>query len=58
MGIGCMDKDDPYNIGPIGCLGVGSANVLSKKTDLALAIGTKLGDFTTGSWTNFSQSRF
>jgi 3D-(3,5/4)-trihydroxycyclohexane-1,2-dione acylhydrolase (decyclizing) len=23
MGIGCMDKDDPYNIGPIGCLGVG-----------------------------------
>ena len=58
MGIGCMDKDDPYNIGPIGCLGVGSANVLSKKTDLALAIGTKLGDFTTGSWTNFHNPDF
>ena len=56
MGIGCMDKDDPYYIGPVGCLGVGSANVLSKKTDLALAVGTKLGDFTTGSWTNFHNS--
>jgi 3D-(3,5/4)-trihydroxycyclohexane-1,2-dione acylhydrolase (decyclizing) len=58
MGIGCMDKDDPYNIGPIGCLGVGSANALSKKTDLAIAIGTKLGDFTTGSWTNFHNPDF
>ena len=58
MGIGCMDKDDPYYIGPIGCLGVGSANVLSKKTDLALAVGTKLGDFTTGSWTNFHNPDF
>jgi len=58
MGIGCMDYNDPYNIGPIGCLGVGSANSLSKDTDLALAIGTKLGDFTTGSWTNFHNPNF
>ena len=58
MGIGCMDKDDPYYIGPIGCLGVGSANALSKKTDLVLAVGTKLGDFTTGSWTNFNNPDF
>ena len=58
MGIGVMDKDDPYNMGPIGCLGVGSSNSLSKDTDLALAIGTKLGDFTTGSWSNFHNSNF
>ena len=58
MGIGCMDKDDPYYIGPIGCLGVGSSNSLSKDTDLALAIGTKLGDFTTGSWSNFHNPDF
>ena len=58
MGIGCMDKDDPYYIGPIGCLGVGSSNSLSKDTDLALAIGNKLGDFTTGSWTNFNNPDF
>ena len=58
MGLGCMDKDDPYNIGPIGCLGVGSSNSLSKDTDVALAIGTKLGDFTTGSWSNFHNPDF
>ena len=58
MGIGVMDKDDPYNIGPIGCIGVGSSNNLSKDTDLAIAIGTKLSDFTTGSWTNFHNPDF
>jgi len=58
MGLGCMTKDDPYYIGAIGCLGVGSSNSLSKDTDLALAIGTKLGDFTTGSWSNFHNEDF
>ena len=58
MGIGCMTKDDPYYIGAIGCLGEGSSNSLSKDTDLALAIGTKLGDFTTGSWSNFHNKDF
>tara|TARA_B100000029_G_scaffold411294_1_gene413591 strand:- start:538 stop:2382 length:1845 start_codon:yes stop_codon:yes gene_type:complete len=58
MGIGCLQKDDPYYIGPVGCLGVGSSNSLSKDTDLAIAIGTKLGDFTTGSWSNFQNPNF
>ena len=58
MGIGCMDRDDPYYIGAIGALGVGSSNNLSKDTDLALAVGTKLGDFTTGSWANFENEDF
>tara|TARA_Y100001970_G_scaffold121990_1_gene151219 strand:- start:374 stop:2218 length:1845 start_codon:yes stop_codon:yes gene_type:complete len=58
MGIGCMTKDDPYYIGAIGCLGEGSSNSLSKDTDLALAVGTKLGDFTTGSWSNFHNKDF
>ena len=58
MGIGCMDKDDPYYISAIGCLGEGSSNNLSKDTDLALAVGTKLSDFTTGSWTNFHNDKF
>ena len=47
MGIGCMRHDDPYYISAIGCLGEGSSNSLSKDTDLALAVGTKLADFTT-----------
>ena len=58
MGIGCMTHDDPYYISAIGCLGEGSSNSLSKDTDLALAVGTKLADFTTGSWTNFQNPEF
>ncbi len=58
MGIGCMNKDDPYYISAIGCLGDGSSNNLSREADLALAVGTKLSDFTTGSWTNFQNEDF
>ena len=58
MGIGCMTKDDPYYISTVGALGQGSSNNLSKDTDLALAIGTKLADFTTGSWANFENPNF
>ena len=58
MGIGCMHKDDPFYIGATGGLGEGSANNLSRDTDLALAIGTKLADFTTASWTNFQNENF
>ena len=53
-----MNKDDPYYISAIGCLGEGSSNNLATDTDLALAVGTKLGDFTTGSWTNFENENF
>ncbi|MDC0594641.1 3D-(3,5/4)-trihydroxycyclohexane-1,2-dione acylhydrolase (decyclizing) [Alphaproteobacteria bacterium] len=58
MGIGCMTKDNSHYIGGIGGLGERSANNLSKNTDLALAIGTKLADFTTGSWANFENTNF
>jgi len=58
MGIGCMERNDPYYISAIGCLGEGSSNSLSKDTDLALAVGTKLADFTTGSWSNFHNPDF
>ena len=58
MGIGSLTKDDPYYIGSIGALGEGSSNNLSKDTDLALAVGTKLADFTTGSWANFENPNF
>ena len=39
-------------------MGQGSSNNLSKDTDLAVAIGTKLADFTTGSWANFENPNF
>ena len=42
------------NCGPIGVTGSNSANTLAAKADLLIAIGTRLQDFTTGSWTAFA----
>ena len=47
---------DPSFAGPIGVTGSDSANYMSKNADVIVALGTKLQDFTTGSWTNFSPS--
>ena len=44
----------PLNIGPIGVTGSDSANTIAKEADVILAVGTRLQDFTTGSWTVFS----
>ena len=45
---------DPLNIGPIGVTGSNSANTIANTADLIIAVGTRLQDFTTGSWTVFS----
>ncbi|WP_417806680.1 3D-(3,5/4)-trihydroxycyclohexane-1,2-dione acylhydrolase (decyclizing) [Thioclava sp.] len=45
----------PLNIGPIGVTGSDSANAIAEQADVILAIGTRLQDFTTGSWTAFAQ---
>ena len=58
MGYSTMKKDHSHFLGPIGGLGGKAANNLAKHTDLAIAIGTKLGDFTTGSWANFENPNF
>ncbi len=51
--------DHPLNIGPIGVTGSDSANALAEKADVILAVGTRLQDFTTGSWTAFAgESKF
>lgn len=42
------------NCGPIGVTGSNSANALADKADVVFAVGTRLQDFTTGSWTVFS----
>ena len=47
--------DDPVNCGPVGIMGSSSANHLSAEADVVLAIGTRLQDFTTGSWTLFPE---
>ena len=46
--------DDALNCGPVGVTGSNSANNLAKKADVILAVGTRLQDFTTGSWTAFA----
>lgn len=49
----------PLNIGPIGVTGSDSANAIAEKADVILAVGTRLQDFTTGSWTAFDkEARF
>ena len=45
----------PLNIGPIGVTGSNSANAVAEQADVVLAVGTRLQDFTTGSWTAFSK---
>jgi 3D-(3,5/4)-trihydroxycyclohexane-1,2-dione acylhydrolase (decyclizing) len=41
-------------VGPIGVIGSSSANEMAGAADVIIAIGTRLQDFTTGSWTVFS----
>ena len=41
------------NCGPIGVTGCTSANAMAAEADVVLAVGTRLGDFVTGSWTVF-----
>lgn len=43
------------NIGPLGVTGSDSANAIAEQADVILAVGTRLQDFTTGSWTAFAK---
>lgn len=45
---------DALNLGPIGVTGSDCANTIAEKADVILAVGTRLQDFTTGSWTAFA----
>ena len=54
-GKGGLTHYHPAHAGPIGIIGSTSANALAAEADVILAIGTRLQDFTTGSWTAFRQ---
>jgi 3D-(3,5/4)-trihydroxycyclohexane-1,2-dione acylhydrolase (decyclizing) len=54
-GKGGLTHHHPVHAGPIGIIGSTSANALAAEADVILAIGTRLQDFTTGSWTAFSR---
>jgi 3D-(3,5/4)-trihydroxycyclohexane-1,2-dione acylhydrolase (decyclizing) len=49
-----VPHDHPLNAGPLGVTGSTSANVLALEADVVIAVGTRLQDFTTASWTVFS----
>ena len=43
----------PRNAGPLGVIGSSSANALAADADVVLAVGTRLQDFSTASWSVF-----
>lgn len=52
-GKSALPDDSPLNMAAVGVTGTGAANRLAAEADLILAIGTRLQDFTTGSWALF-----
>ncbi|TPM69680.1 3D-(3,5/4)-trihydroxycyclohexane-1,2-dione acylhydrolase (decyclizing) [Mesorhizobium sp. B2-2-1] len=51
-----LPDDHPLNMAAIGVTGTSAANRLAEEADVVLAIGTRLQDFTTGSWALFKNS--
>ncbi|WP_447004734.1 3D-(3,5/4)-trihydroxycyclohexane-1,2-dione acylhydrolase (decyclizing) [Saccharothrix isguenensis] len=49
-----VPHDHPLHAGPLGITGSTSANALAAEADVVLAVGTRLQDFTTASWTVFA----
>ncbi|HEY3764608.1 MAG TPA: 3D-(3,5/4)-trihydroxycyclohexane-1,2-dione acylhydrolase (decyclizing), partial [Gaiellales bacterium] len=52
-GKGAMPYDHPSALGAVGATGTRAANVIARDADLVIAVGTRLGDFTTASRTAF-----
>ncbi|WP_181708620.1 3D-(3,5/4)-trihydroxycyclohexane-1,2-dione acylhydrolase (decyclizing) [Chthonobacter rhizosphaerae] len=48
-----LPASHPLNMGSIGVTGSSAANALAAEADVVLAVGTRLQDFTTGSWALF-----
>ncbi len=58
-GKGAVVHDHPAYVGALGIEGTDAAMELALNADVVLAVGTRLQDFTTGSWTTFSpEARF
>ena len=43
----------PLNMGSVGVTGSSASNLLAEQADVVLAVGSRLQDFTTGSWALF-----
>ena len=53
-GKSALPWDHPLALGPVGATGSQAANQFAREADLVIAIGTRLGDFTTMSKTAFA----
>ncbi|WP_377840673.1 3D-(3,5/4)-trihydroxycyclohexane-1,2-dione acylhydrolase (decyclizing) [Bosea sp. UC22_33] len=56
-GKSALPDDNALNMAAVGVTGTEAANRLAAEADLVLAIGTRLQDFTTGSWALFGAAR-
>jgi 3D-(3,5/4)-trihydroxycyclohexane-1,2-dione acylhydrolase (decyclizing) len=54
-GKGAVVHDHPAYVGAMGIEGTDAAMELALDADVVLAVGTRLQDFTTGSWTTFAR---
>ncbi|MFL5027759.1 MAG: 3D-(3,5/4)-trihydroxycyclohexane-1,2-dione acylhydrolase (decyclizing) [Microvirga sp.] len=52
-----IPHDHPASLGAIGVTGTGAANALAEEADVVIAVGTRLQDFTTGSWALFKNPK-
>ena len=52
-GKGSLPWDHPQALGSVGVTGTSAANTAAAEADLIIGIGTRLQDFTTGSWALF-----
>ena len=50
-----VPHDHPLYGGALGIVGAASANALAAAADVVIAVGTRLQDFTTSSWTGFAE---
>ncbi len=55
-GKGAVVHDHPAYVGAMGIEGTDAAKDLAEAADVIIAVGTRMQDFTTGSWTTFSKS--
>jgi 3D-(3,5/4)-trihydroxycyclohexane-1,2-dione acylhydrolase (decyclizing) len=56
-GKSALPDDHALAMGSIGVTGTSAANALAAKADLIIGIGTRLQDFTTGSWALFQNPK-
>jgi 3D-(3,5/4)-trihydroxycyclohexane-1,2-dione acylhydrolase (decyclizing) len=53
-GKGALTWNHPMALGGVGVTGTSAANALATSADIVIGFGTRLQDFTTGSWAMFS----